>query len=587
MHRRLFFSLAFAFALNAACAADFAAFITATRDRLTAENGAEAYARATPAEIFARLTAAERDTLATGFVRFELSAPAMVHVIIPAVKNDDPFWLRANGFTRSGADDWTIGGGTYETWSRHYNAGLVGLGAPSLSAEPDVYSVVITPGATAAPDRPAPQITNLAPVSLKIAKVTPNAVFYADSGRRAEKIPARFHGATLIRCPNNRKQDARLFRVYRLTGNPSTPRPDQIMLTWTGDSSATQTIRWRTSTTITRGHVTYATGTFSTSTAESLVTVLSTPDVANDPVEHLHTVALRDLAPATTYTYTINDDQQTRAAFTTAPAQPQPFSFLYLGDAQNGFKDWGRLVRCAIAARPAAAFCLMAGDQVNRGEERDNWDAFFAQAATIFNRIPLAPAPGNHEYHGGAPRLYSRLFATRANGPETIGPGLAYSFHYAGALFVVLDGNTGVKKQAPWLEQQLRDTSARWKFVMYHQPAYAARPGRFYPEINEHWVPLFDKYHVDVAFQGHDHSYLRTPPMRGGKPAASAREGTIYIISVSGTKFYPQGPHLYTLVGFQDTPTWQIVDLDPVQNRLRYRACDAAGKLRDEFSIEK
>lgn len=580
--RTLFFALPF-LALPAASARQpFDDAIAAMRARLTAGDGAETYARAAPAEIFAKLTPAERDTLATGFVSFELSAPAWVHVVIPTVKKDDPFWLRERGFTRSDDDAWTIGGGRYETWSRRFDAGPVGLGAPSLSAEPDVYSVVITP---ATPGAPAPKITGLAPSTLALATVTPNVVFYADTGRRAENIPQKFIGATLIRCLNARKQNARLYRVYRLTDHPSSPRPDQVMLTWTGEPATTQTIRWRTSTAVTRGFVTYSTGTFASRSEESIVTVLATPDVANDPVEHLHTATLRNLAPGTTYTYTVNDGEP--STFTTAPQQPRPFAFLYLGDAQNGFKRWGSLVRAAVKARPDAAFCLMAGDQVNRGEERDNWDAFFEQATTVFNRIPLVPAAGNHEYHGGAPRLHQRLHALSANGPENIGPGLAYSFHYSGALFVVLDGNTAVKDQAAWLEARLRDTSAKWKFVMYHQPAYAARPGRAYPDINKHWVPLFDKYHVDVAFQGHDHSYLRTPPMRAGKPASPAREGTTYLISTSGTKYYPQGPHDYTLVGFQNTSTWQVIDLDPLQNRLRYRAYDATGKLRDEFTIEK
>ena len=100
-------------------------------------------------------------------------------------------------------------------------------------------------------------------------------------------------------------------------------------------------------------------------------------------------------------------------------------------------------------------------------------------------------------------------------------------------------------------------------------------------------MPLFDKYHVDLALQGHDHAYLRTYPMKGNQRVKDTKTGTVYIISVSGTKHYSQAAHDYTEFGMTNVSTYQVLDIQISGNRLVYRAYDTEGKLRDEFVIEK
>jgi hypothetical protein len=65
------------------------------------------------------------------------------------------------------------------------------------------------------------------------------------------------------------------------------------------------------------------------------------------------------------------------------------------------------------------------------------------------------------------------------------------------------------------------------------------------------------------------------------------KDGTIYIISVSGTKYYDQPKHDYTEVGFTKLSTYQVLDIHINGNKLVYRAHDIDGKVRDEFVIEK
>ncbi len=58
---------------------------------------------------------------------------------------------------------------------------------------------------------------------------------------------------------------------------------------------------------------------------------------------------------------------------------------------------------------------------------------------------------------------------------------------------------------------------------MFHHPVYPSHPWRDTPALREHWVPIFDKHHVDLVLQGHDHAYLRTYPLRGHRRVDSAR----------------------------------------------------------------
>ena len=75
--------------------------------------------------------------------------------------------------------------------------------------------------------------------------------------------------------------------------------------------------------------------------------------------------------------------------------------------------------------------------------------------------------------------------------------------------------------------------------------------------------------------------------MRGQQRVTDAKDGTIYIISVSGTKYYEQPRRDYTEVGFTKVSTYQVLDIHIDGNKLVYRAHDLDGKVRDEFVIEK
>jgi hypothetical protein len=327
--------------------------------------------------------------------------------------------------------------------------------------------------------------------------------------------------------------------------------------------------------------------------------LIASPDLLNDPLIRRHRAEATGLTPGTTYAYRLNVGDGPDQGWTpwqrvqTAPAGPRSFRFLAMGDPQCGLEEWGKLLSAAVRRHRDVAFLLIAGDLVDRGNERTNWDHFFLRAAGVFDGLPLLPCPGNHEYLDQGPRLYRALFALPGNGPDGIDPNLVYSFEYAGAFLAVLDSTSAsvdpesARKQAEWLDAALGRTRATWRLVMFHHPIYASHPKRESPALGAAWVPVFDRHGVDLVLQGHDHAYLRTHPLRGGRRVATADQGTTYVVSVSGTKYYDQRPRAETAVGYTRLSTYQTIDIQVPENRLTYRAWDVDGREVDRLTIDK
>jgi len=540
-----------------------------------------------------RMTAFEREVLGTEHLTFTVNVPVVVSVIRDAKWGGEPFWLKERGFTPVDSR-LKVAGTEFDVWQKSFPAGPIGLGVNSLAGGGRNYFVSIAPQNPGTPVG----ITQLYPGQLRLATLAVEAKPYADYDDKIESVPPELGGQILLQTLRNRRDDGKLLDIFQFTDHPGRKTPDHVVLTWSDDPRFTQTIQWSTSPGTRRGYVEYqkkaAFDRFRPKPLKRVraeTSLLATPRLLNDPLLNRHTATLRDLEPGTTYVYSVGDGSRDGwtelTEFTTAPDGVKPFSFLYMGDAQNGLDRWGSLLKTAYRERPDAAFYIMAGDLVNRGAQREEWDSLFHNSAGIYDRRQLVPVLGNHEYQGGSPDLYLKLFTLMTNGPSSVGPERAYSFQYGNALFVILDSNLKPETQTRWLEQTLADSKAVWKFVAYHHPAYSSVPNRDNKTLREQWGPIFDKYHVDLALQGHDHAYLRTYPMKGEKRAKNSKEGTIYIVSVSGTKHYTQDPRHYTEFGMTNVSTYQVLDIQISGDRLVYRAYDQDGKLRDEFVIEK
>jgi predicted phosphodiesterase len=94
-----------------------------------------------------------------------------------------------------------------------------------------------------------------------------------------------------------------------------------------------------------------------------------------------------------------------------------------------------------------------------------------------------------------------------------------FSFEYGGAHWTVLDSNPYVnwsdEALIRWVEQDLASAKdAKWRFVSYHHPPFSSSNRHREAQQMRVLSPLFEKYKVDVVWNGHVHNYQRTFPLR-------------------------------------------------------------------------
>jgi len=384
-----------------------------------------------------------------------------------------------------------------------------------------------------------------------------------------------------------------------------TPLPDRIVLCWSKDPTTTQSVNWRTDSSITQAFAEIAVAGDGPMFRQVAKRLPATTERLKTDINECccHSVTFEGLTPKTRYAYRVGDGENWSEwnQFSTASTEAEPFSFVYFGDAQNDILSlWSRVVREAYRDAPKAAFLLHAGDLVSDAHSDGQWGEWHEAASHIHRMIPCIATPGNHEYdhlvNGATIDLEKQLsthwrpqFCLPENGP----PGqeeLAYWIDFQGARIISLNSNRLQAEQAPWLETVLANNPQRWTIITFHHPIYSAKADRDNPQLRAVWRPLFDKYKVDLVLQGHDHSYARSKLMVGdqnvtGGTSARDEGGTVYVVSVSGPKMYDVSRRDFMARAAEDTQLYQIIHVDG--DELRYEARTAVGKLYDAFTLKK
>jgi MYXO-CTERM domain-containing protein len=248
-----------------------------------------------------------------------------------------------------------------------------------------------------------------------------------------------------------------------------------------------------------------------------------------------HALEITGLRPGTVYHYQVTADGQTSrlSSFVTAPQDEQPFSFAVVGDTRTDGDEHQRVID-RLRATFTPDFVINTGDLVEDGGDYEQWGTFFDIEADLMAESPLFPVAGNHDDVEND-SWYVQFFSLPQSSSATEN---WYAWSYGNTRFIVVDTNedfvTG-SEQYDWLEGELAaadsDPVLRHIVVAFHDPPYTSGAhGVFDPDDWEpprtYLVPLFERYGVDLVFNGHDHHYERTDVTQTG--------GVVYIVAGGG-----------------------------------------------------
>jgi hypothetical protein len=416
----------------------------------------------------------------------------------------------------------------------------------------------------------------------------------------------------------------------------ASPWPDRIIVTVAGDPKTSFSVTWRTDLSATtaraeivaaQGHSRFDRGAIGVAAVSQTVTLASReiagteyPLRANaglEPVRY-HSVTFTKLQPDTLYAYRVmgaaghwSEWLQTR----TAPAGAAPLKFLYFGDAQDGIlSHWARVVRAGYAAAPDARFAIHAGDLVNFGGRDFEWAEWFKSVGHIHGMIPAIPVPGNHEYFDGIMTsdrrpvtALSALWRPQFELPTypELPPELqetVYAVDYGDLIVAAINtmADQYFEAQARWLDHVLAASRARWRVVTMHHPLFELLkrdyPGYVEtgPQRRELFLPVLRKHRVDLALQGHDHSYARGSADQPRGLTRGRHTGTVFITSSAGAKMYQIGKEPWAQFADQqvalqrqaeNSQFFQVIAIDG--DTLVYRAHLATGEAYDAFELTK
>ncbi len=411
----------------------------------------------------------------------------------------------------------------------------------------------------------------------------------------------------------------RAYKVPQFAKDWSKPgqHPDHIILNYGQNPATTASVTWRTVTGIEIGYAEIAVATAAPKfwrNAKTIKAKTETLDASNvkdaQVISNYHSVTFNDLEPETLYAYRVGDGQiwSEWIQFKTAADKEAPFSFLYVGDAQNYILElWSRLIREGYRKGPDASFIIHAGDMINHAHSERQWHEWFTAGGWIHRMLPSISVPGNHEYGSLTDESRERQLSVQWNPqftlPENGVEGLEetnYYVDYQGMRIIALNTLRKLEEQTEWLEKVLANNPNKWTVVTYHHPLFSASGGRDNKQLRALWKPLFDKYKVDLALQGHDHSYARgrtAPYLAEGESnilnGLNKRDytGTVYVVSVSGGKMYSlrsnawDGWDAERDRGAENTQLVQLIDVDG--DKLSFQSFTATGELYDAFDLIK
>ena len=252
-----------------------------------------------------------------------------------------------------------------------------------------------------------------------------------------------------------------------------------------------------------------------------------------------HKALAENLTPGTQYSWRCGYQGHWSpiAHFVTEEASQGEYSFIVMSDSHIENPTYiEEARRCALAAVktvPDAKFCCFPGDFVEDGDANNSeweWERWFEESLNpVLMNMALVPTDGNHDdspnvnytYHFNTNNDFNKEYT---NKPQF--EGIIYNFVYGDALFLVFsmqDFWRETHSYIDWTSVYLTDHVGQWfrdKTMQNPNTKYRISLAHFNlfsgsdhstdkePPVFRHcMLPVMKACEIDVALQGHDHTY--------------------------------------------------------------------------------
>ena len=262
------------------------------------------------------------------------------------------------------------------------------------------------------------------------------------------------------------------------------------------------------------------------------------------------------LEPHTRYMYYVTDgtNRSDVYRFTTAPSDGETaFSFGYVNDPQvygaasSTNNNWVRWIACCdnfvnngLRDGTPIDFIMGGGDMVNNGGDAGHWAMIYNNP--YFLEMQYFSTCGNHEYNNAINNYEtwkSRFYECQYNNPDNGYPEAEYHdvtcyWKYGDTLFISLASCENKQAQVPWLEQVILNNPAQWIICVVHMNPLSTNSGATAREF----VPIFDKYGVDLVLFGDEHVYKVYDNYYNFNQVPNTQSGTYYFEQVATSTYY-------------------------------------------------
>jgi 3',5'-cyclic AMP phosphodiesterase CpdA len=145
--------------------------------------------------------------------------------------------------------------------------------------------------------------------------------------------------------------------------------------------------------------------------------------------------------------------------------------------------------------------------------------------------------------------------------------------------FFALDSNYMDPQQLAWIENQLKDSTAKWKVCFFHHPMFTA--ATFHGpdlDLRKQLMPLFAAYGVNLVLSGHEHVYEHLKPQSGVYLFVLGNSGELRVHNIRPRNDIDQ-------VGFDTDRDFMMMEISG--NQLFFQTISRTGATIDSGELDR